>query len=101
MYAVGWEVIGAIIGLGLVGYAIDYFVRGSVTPGWPTITGMLLGLIGGLYNGSKRAMLVLGKVNRTPRTTRTTGTRERRESAAGREASGRADIASRKDDHDR
>lgn len=61
MYAAGWEVAGAIMGLGLLGYGIDYFVFGSVTPRWFTIGGMLLGLVGGLYNASKRAFAVLGQ----------------------------------------
>jgi len=54
---VGIEIVAAIAGLGLVGFALDYWLQ---TSPWLMAIGMILGIIGGLYNAVKKALNITG-----------------------------------------
>ena len=47
------EILASIIGLGLLGYGVDRWLK--IFP-WLTVTGVILGVIGGMYNAIKKAM---------------------------------------------
>lgn len=52
---VGSEILASIIGLGLLGYAADRWIWHSTTPSWCTVIGLILGVVGGMYNAIKKA----------------------------------------------
>lgn len=52
---IGSEIVASILGMGLLGYGCDRFIWKSTTPTWCTIIGLILGVIGGLYNAIKKA----------------------------------------------
>jgi len=52
---IGTEIVASIIGLGLLGYGCDRFIWHNHVPSWCTVIGLLLGVVGGLYNAIKKA----------------------------------------------
>lgn len=55
LMSLGFEILGSILGLGGVGWLIDYWLN---TFPWFFAIGMILGIIGGLYNAVKKALNV-------------------------------------------
>jgi ATP synthase protein I len=53
---VGFELVGAVVGFTLIGYWID---RHYTTQPWGLVGGIVLGLVGGLYNLVKRSLEAL------------------------------------------
>ncbi|MCL4199049.1 MAG: AtpZ/AtpI family protein [Phycisphaerales bacterium] len=49
------EILASIVGLGLVGYGMDRWLK--IFP-WLTVAGVILGVIGGMYNAIKKAMVL-------------------------------------------
>jgi len=51
----GLEIVASICGMGLVGWAFDKWT--GLSP-WLTAAGLVLGLVGGLYNAVKQALKI-------------------------------------------
>jgi len=54
---IGTEIVASIVGFGLVGWLLDRWI--GIFP-WLTTIGLILGVIGGLYNSVRKAYKILG-----------------------------------------
>lgn len=50
---IGAELVGSILGLGLLGYGVDAYFD---TDPWGLIVGLMLGMVGGMYNAIQSAL---------------------------------------------
>jgi F0F1-type ATP synthase assembly protein I len=63
---IGFELVGAVVGFTLVGYWWD---RHFGTGPWALVTGIALGLVGGMYNLIRKSLLASKEAGSGPKNT--------------------------------